>query len=299
MNKSKNSNQIREPIGTKVFNAFSHLWMVVLCVITFAPFWMVVVASFSSESSIVKYGYQLWPKDFSLEAFEYLFGRGSTLIDSYIVTIVVTLIGTALAVTITTMFAYAISRPYLKYRNVLSFIAYFTMLFSGGLVPWYITVVNLGLKNTIWAMILPMCFSVWNMFLMRNTFAGLPGELVEAAKIDGAGDLRIFWSIMLPTAKAGVATITLFYLIGYWNDWWHAMNFVDERSLYPLQYLLRQVMSNAKYASEMGAIMTNTAVPTDAVQMATCLLSIGPIMLAYPFLQKYFVKGITVGAIKG
>ncbi|MBO5070932.1 MAG: carbohydrate ABC transporter permease [Roseburia sp.] len=277
----------------------TNIWLIFLCAFTFIPFWLVISAAFSSEKAIVKYGFSLWPKEFSLEAFEYLFGRGGTLVDAYIVTITVTVIGTVLAVAITTMFAYAISRPYLKYRNFFSFVAYFTMLFSGGLVPWYITVVNLGLKNTIWAMILPMSFSTWNMFLMRNTFAGLPGELVESAKIDGAGEFRTFWSIMLPIAKPGVATITLFYMLSFWNDWWMAMNFIDERKLYPLQYLLRQIMSNVKYASEMGAIITNTAIPTDAVQMATCLMTIGPIMLAYPFLQKYFVKGITVGAIKG
>ena len=122
---------------------------------------------------------------------------------------------------------------------------------------------------------------------------------MESAKIDGAGEFRTFLSIILPISKPGIATITLFYMLGFWNDWWMAMNFIDDRSLYPLQYLLRQVMSNVKYASEVGAIMTNTAIPTDTVQMATCLLSIGPIILAYPFLQKYFIKGITVGAVKG
>lgn len=294
----KRSNHIRESGGMKAFHVLNNLYMCLLCACTFIPFWLVIVSSFSSERSIVMNGYTLWPKEFSLDAFEYLLGRG-TIGQAYLVTISVTLIGTLLAVAITTMIAYAISRPYLKYRNVISFIVYFTMLFSGGLVPWYITVVKLGLKNTIWAMILPMSFSAWNMFLMRNFFAGLPNELAESAKIDGAGELRTFWSIMLPISKPGIATITLFYMLGFWNDWWMAMNFIDERALYPLQYLLRQVMSNVKYAVEVGAILSNTTIPTDAVQMATCLLAIGPIIFVYPFVQKYFIKGITVGAVKG
>lgn len=294
----KPSNHIRVSPGMKIFNVLDNIWMLLLCLCTFLPFWLVISASFSSERSIVMNGYTLWPKEFSLEAFEYVLGRG-TIGRAYLVTMAVTILGTLIAVSITTMIAYAISRPYLKYRNVFSFLIYFTMLFSGGLVPWYITVVRLGLKNTIWAMILPMCFSAWNMFLMRNFFAGIPNELVESAKIDGAGEFRTFLSIILPISTPGVATITLFYMLGFWNDWWLAMNFIDDRSLYPLQYLLRQVMSNVKYASEVGAIMTNTAIPTDTVQMATCLLSIGPIILAYPFLQKYFIKGITVGAVKG
>lgn len=294
----KISNHIRESKGMKVFHVFNNLYMCLLCACTFIPFWLVIVSSFSSERSIVMNGYSLWPKEFSLDAFEYLLGRG-TIGRAYLVTISVTLIGTLLAVTITTMIAYAISRPYLKYRNAISFVIYFTMLFSGGLVPWYITVVKLGLKNTVWAMILPMSFSAWNMFLMRNFFAGLPNELAESAKIDGAGEFRTFWSIMLPISKPGIATITLFYMLGFWNDWWMAMNFIDERSLYPLQYLLRQVMSNVKYAVEVGAILSNTTIPTDAVQMATCLLAIGPIIFVYPFVQKYFIKGITVGAVKG
>lgn len=294
----KISNHIRESKGMKVFHVVNNLYMCLLCACTFIPFWLVIVSSFSSERSIVMNGYSLWPKEFSLDAFEYLLGRG-TIGRAYLVTISVTLIGTLLAVTITTMIAYAISRPYLKYRNAISFVIYFTMLFSGGLVPWYITVVKLGLKNTVWAMILPMSFSAWNMFLMRNFFAGLPNELAESAKIDGAGEFRTFWSIMLPISKPGIATITLFYMLGFWNDWWMAMNFIDERSLYPLQYLLRQVMSNVKYAVEVGAILSNTTIPTDAVQMATCLLAIGPIIFVYPFVQKYFIKGITVGAVKG
>ena len=294
----KHSNHIRESAGMKVFHVMDNLWMIFLCACTFLPFWLVIASAFSSEHAIVMHGYTLWPKEFSLDAFTYVLGRG-TIGKAYLVTTTVTIVGTLLAVSITTMIAYAISRPYLKYRNVISFIVYFTMLFYGGLVPWYITVVRLGLKNTIWAMILPMCFSAWNMFLMRNFFAGIPNELVESAKIDGAGEFRTFLSIILPISKPGIATITLFYMLGFWNDWWMAMNFIDDRSLYPLQYLLRQVMSNVKYASEVGAIMTNTAIPTDTVQMATCLLSIGPIILAYPFLQKYFIKGITVGAVKG
>lgn len=294
----KRSNHIRESKGMKAFHVFNNFYMCILCACTFIPFWLVIVSAFSSERSIVMNGYSLWPKEFSLDAFEYLLGRG-TIGRAYLVTITVTVIGTLLAVTITTMIAYAISRPYLKYRNVISFIVYFTMLFSGGLVPWYITVVKLGLKNTIWAMILPMSFSAWNMFLMRNFFAGLPNELAESAKIDGAGEFRSFLSIMLPISKPGIATITLFYMLGFWNDWWMAMNFIDDRSLYPLQYLLRQVMSNVKYAVEVGAILSNTTIPTDAVQMATCLLAIGPIIFVYPFVQKYFIKGITVGAVKG
>ena len=263
------------------------------------PFWIIVVASLSSEQSIATRGYRLFVNDFSLEAYKFIASQG-TVFRAYGVSLFVTLVGTAIAVTITTMMAYAISRRYFKYRNFFAFAAYFTMLFSGGLVPWYIQVSQLGLRDTIWALILPMVFSPFNMLLIRNFLRSLPEEMIESAKIDGANEYRTFIQIVLPLALPGLATITLFYMLAFWNDWWLALNFITDPNLFPLQFLLRQVLSKVSFAvSGMQDQPALGTIPAETVRMATTILTVGPIIFVYPFIQKYFIKGIMVGAIKG
>lgn len=285
--------------GMKVFTVANYAFMALISIIMFLPFWVIISVAFSSERSITEFGYTLWPKEFSLDAFRFVLEKG-TIFKAYGVSLFVTIIGTILAVVVTSMVAYAISRKNLKYRNAISMIVYFTMLFNGGLVPWYITVSKYGMKDNIWGLILPIVFTPWNMFLIRNFFKALPDELVESAKLDGAGELKIFFRIILPLSLPGVATITLFYMLNYWNDWWLALNLINDETLYPLQYLLRQVLSNVSYASSgMSQVGVVLNVPTETVKMATCLITIGPIILVYPFIQKYFIKGITVGAVKG
>lgn len=289
----------KNSIGAKLFNIANLCYLTIVSVAMFLPFWVIISVSFSSEKSVSRYGYSIWPKEFSIDAFRFIFERG-TVQRAYGVSVFVTLFGTALAVLITAMIGYSISRNHLKYRNHIAMFVYFTMIFSGGLVPWYITVSKLGIKDSIWALILPALFTPWNMFLIRNYFQTIPPSLIESGKLDGAGDLRIFFVIVLPIALPGLATISLFYMLGYWNDWWLALNFINKTGLYPLQFLLRQVLSNIAYASSgITAKVSIVNIPTETVKMATCMVTIGPIILVYPFIQKYFIKGLTVGAIKG
>jgi putative aldouronate transport system permease protein len=197
------------------------------------------------------------------------------------------------------MAAYSLSRKCLKYRNFFALAFYFTMVFNAGLVPWYIIVTKLGIKDSIWVLILPMCFNPFNMLLMRNYFKSLPDAVIESAKIDGAGEYRIFTGIMLPMALPGLAVITLFYMLSFWNDWWMALLFINDTKLYPLQFLLRKILSNIIFASKNPTMINKGAIPQETVKMATCIVTIGPIIFVYPFIQRYFVKGITIGAVKG
>jgi putative aldouronate transport system permease protein len=286
-------------IGHVLFQLFNHIYLVLISLAMSIPFLIILSTSFSSETSITVHGYGLFPREFSLSAFKFIFNAG-TMLDGYMISVIITVIGTVLAVTITTMAAYAISRKDLKYRNFFALAFYFTMIFNGGLVPFYIIVSKLGIRNTIWALIIPMCFNPFNMLLMRNFFQTQPVSLIESAKLDGAGELQIFLKIMLPISLPGLATITLFYLLGYWNDWWLSLLFIDDTKLFPLQFLLRKVLSNVSFAASGMAITFNIAeIPMETVKMATCVMAVGPIVLVYPFIQRYFIKGITIGAVKG
>lgn len=290
---------MKKSMALKMFNGLNITYLAIISVLMFLPFMIILSVSFSTEGSINVHGYGLWPKEFSLDAYRFIFKTG-TVAQAYSVSIFVTAVGTSIAVLITSMIGYAISRENLKYRNIIAMLFYFSMLFNGGLVPWYITITKLGLKNTIWALILPMCFAPWNMLLIRNFFQTLPPALVESAKLDGAREMTIFLRIILPISLPGLATITLFYMLGYWNDWWLALNFIDDAKLFPLQYLLRKVLSNVIFAaSGMNTQISTGLIPAETVKMATCVVTIGPIVFVYPFIQKYFIKGLTVGAVKG
>ncbi len=291
---------MRKSFGLKTFETVNVVYLTLLGLIMLVPFLLVLGTSLSTEKSIIQYGYTIWPRDFSLEGYAFVV-RGGTIFRAYGVSIFATLAGTAVAVLITAMAGYAVSRKALKYRNFVALLFYFTMLFNGGIVPWYITVNNLGLRNSIWVLILPICFSPFLMLLIRNFFQTLPDAIIESVKLDGAGELRIFTQIILPISLPGIATITLFYMLAFWNDWWLALCFIDKEELFPLQYLLRKVLSSTLYASMGGsaAKMVVGTAPTETVKTATSIFTIGPIILVYPFIQKYFIKGITIGAVKG
>ncbi|RKP53225.1 carbohydrate ABC transporter permease [Cohnella endophytica] len=268
-----------------------------LCIV---PFWLVVINSFAAESAIKIHGMQLFPKEFSLYAYEYTMA-GKQIMSSYMVTITVTVAGTCLALLITSMYAYVLAHPKVKYRRILSFMTYFTMVFGAGLVGFYILIAStLGLKDTIWALILPYLLNPFFAFIMVSFFRTLPYEINEAATIDGANDLSIFFRIILPISKPVIATVGLFYALQYWNDYFLALLFIDNHNLHPLQIMIRQIISNVNISSYVGG-STNyaQAVPTYGVQLATVCLTIGPIIFLYPFIQKFFVKGITIGALKG
>lgn len=282
----------------------SHIVLILACITILYPFFVIIGASFQTPKDLAEHGYKMIPTEFSLEAYEMIFKNSGQLLNSYKVTTVVTLIGTILATLLTTSFAYVIARPTYRYRKILSFYVFFTMLFNGGLVANYIWLSGtLNLKNTYAVLILPLCVSPWNIIMMKGFMMGLPNSLPEAAKVDGASELKIFTKIVLPCSLPGVATITLFYALGYWNDWYTGMIYIDGNDLVGLQLLLQRIIKdidflNSTEAMSMGA-NTGKELPTVSARMAMCILAAGPMLLIFPFFQKYFRTGITIGSVKG
>lgn len=301
--KKTNYSTVRPDKGTKSFTVLGYAVMTVITIICFIPFWLIISASISDEHTILVEGFKLWPSEISFDAYRSIFQDSSSIFESYAVTLIVTAVGTASALLLTSMTGYVLTRQDFKARNKVSFFIYFTTLFSGGVIPSYILIVKyLQLKNTLWALILPCLLSPWNIFLMRNFMKSIPYSLIEAAKIDSAGDLQIFTRIVLPLSKAGLATVGLFLALNYWNDWYHASLYITKENLYPLQYLLYRMLSNAEYmkqAAEAGLFLGTETLPSETLKMATAIVVTGPILLVYPFVQKYFVKGIMIGSVKG
>lgn len=267
------------------------------------PMLMAVAVSFSDEQSVLANGYRLIPSKWSLDAYEYfIMGKGMTMLRAYGVSFFVLIVGVSIAMVTTVCYAYASSVRGFRGGNVLGLFAYFTMLFSGGMLPWYIMCTRYyHLNNTVWGLILPSAMNVFNMYLMRNFFRTIPSDLAEAARVDGAGQLQIFLRVMLPLAKVGLVTIALFYALGFWNDWYLALMMITDEDLYPLQYLLYIMTTNANFlaTSNNAAMAQYVVVPAETAQMAMTCIAIGPIVLVYPLVQRYFVKGITLGAVKG
>ncbi len=276
--------------------------IIIFAVVCLVPFILVIASSFTSETSIIQNGYNLWPREFSLEAYKLLF-KSNTLVPAYGVTIFVTVVGTLLSMLVTSMCAYAISCKSFYNRGKVAFFIYFTMLFSGGLVPTYLWITRyLHMTDSIWVLIIPALVNPWNLLLLRNFFQGIPDALSESARIDGANDLQILFKIILPISLPGLATVGLFYALAYWNEWYKALLYIRDSKKYPLQYLIMQIQRNIQYVQQnaaQGGATTNGIVPAYTSQMATAVMTIGPIVLLYPFLQKYFVQGLTVGSVKG
>lgn len=278
------------------------IYIVVILFTLFAliPFWLVIINSFASEANIARNGYQLWPSEFSLDAYTYVF-RGNQVYRSYRNTLLIVGIGTPLAVMTSCMYAYVLAHRKVRYASKLSFVTYFTMIMGSSLVGFYILVCNwLGMKDNLWALILPRIINPFYIFIMVAAYRGVPYEIFESAELDGANDwqtfLRVIWPITLPT----VATLILFYALLYWNDWWLALLFIDNYKLHPLQMMIRSLISSITASSYLAAEnMTGIAIPTNAVKMAVVCITVGPIILLYPFVQRYFITGITVGAVKG
>lgn len=268
------------------------------------PFLMVISGSFTTEEDAVLYGFTLIPRHFTTAAYEALFVNKQAIFNGYKVTIFVTVIGTVLSLFINSMMAFVLSRKQLRGRRFLNFYVLITMLFNGGMVPWYIVCTRyLHLQDTIWAMIVPSLVSAWNIFLMRNYFQAIPEEMYESAKIEGAGDFYIFRKIHLHLAIPVLATVLLFTALGYWNDWWLGLMLEEKPELQPLQMLLRNIIANIQFLQSMQnspeILSLMNSIPSDGVRMALVIITTGPIILLYPFVQKYFVKGIMVGAVKG
>jgi multiple sugar transport system permease protein/putative aldouronate transport system permease protein len=295
------SRHVRATAGDRVEILAMQIFVVLFAFLCFMPFWMVVVNSFASERVLSQDGYRLWPSEFSLEAYKYMLS-GLQIYRSYGVTIFVTVVGTTIALMSTAMYAYFISSPKIKHRQLLSFLTFFIMVFGPGLVGSYILIANwLHLKDSLWALILPYAFNPFFALIMITFFRGIPKEYSEAATIDGANDFSAFFRVILPIAKPAAASVGLLYALYYWNDWWLALLYIDNDKLYPLQMLLRQVMSQVNLGAYIQGSQTNyaQAVPGLGLQLVVVCLTIGPIILAYPRVQRYFVKGIAVGGIKG
>ena len=279
---------------------FVHGVMIFLSLACLIPFILVVSVSLTSEAGINANGYGLIPSEFSFEAYEYIFRSPDEVINAYATTIFVTVFGTIVGTLIMAMLAYPMSRSDFKYKNALSFFVYFTMLFSGGLVPSYLLVTGLGMKDTIWALVIPIMFSSWNTMMLRMFMTSIPAALIEAATIDGASEFRIFFSIIIPLSKVGIVTIMLFTSLGLWNDWQQAMLYIDHGDLTSLQYMLYRVMNKVNLAKEYaGTAVQTEKLPSENLRMALCVVAAGPMLLVFPFFQKYFSKGIVVGGVKG
>lgn len=271
----------------------------VLALCCILPMVLVFMVSITDETAIGRNGYSFFPEAFSLEAYSRVIYAGSPLFRSYGVTILMVVVGTVLAVLITYFAAYPLANKQVKYRNGFAMYFFITSVFNAGLVPWYLICRQLHLYNNIWALIIPsMVFTPFNMFLVRNFVREVPSELMESARIDGAGEFRTAVQICMPLCKPVLATITLFYGINYWNSWFNAIMLVDDSKLYPLQMLLMKIQSDIKMMTMVTAA-GNTVLPTEGVKMATVVMTVGPIIFLYPFLQRYFVKGIIMGSVKG
>lgn len=294
-------NKIKKSKSEIIFIFLVYVIATAFCIYCIFPFAIVLASSFEDEANFATYGFPIIPRDFTVKAYKLVLGD-TQIFKAYGVTIFTTVVGTLISMLVTIMMAYPLSLKKVKYRNVITFYAYFTMLFGGGLVPVYLLISKtLDLKNNIWVLILPVAFSAWNMFLMRNFFQGIPKELSESAYMDGANDFQILWKIILPISVPGIATISLFYALSYWNQWFNAMLYIEDSNLFPLQYLLMRMLRNADAMKEMARAtgMAVGEVPANSLRMATTIVAIGPITLLYPYVQKYFTSGLTVGAIKG
>lgn len=266
------------------------------------PFYQVIISSLADETTLIKEGYKLIPSKFSLDAYKTLFSS-SEIGFAYILTTGITVVGTALSLLITAMAAYSLSGKKLKYRNFFNFIYFLTMLISGGLVPYYIVLTKyLHLKNNLLVYIIPACFNVWNMFLLRNFFNDIPEALIESAYLDGAGEIVTAFRIVLPLSLPALATVGLFTALGFWNEWMTSSLYIDNEKYYTLQYHLVRMVDSLSAASNLGQsglLPGMTTVPANTLRLATAIATIGPIVFLYPFLQKYFVAGLRVGGVKG
>ena len=285
-------------------NLFFNILLIVFCLLIIFPLWIIIISSVTSEASLSKNGYRLWPLEFSTNAYSYLFQEGSIILTAYKNTLIATGAGTVLSVVTVGLYAYALSRPDFKFKKFFTFFSFFTMLFSGGMVSYYnMTRSVLGLKDTVWALFLPMSFSAYWVIIMRTFYQStVPEAIIESARIDGSGEWRTLIQIVAPLAIPGFATVALFSAIGIWNDFRNCLLINDDAKYYNLQYTIYQTMNNLKFlkenASRMGGV--NVAnLPTETFRMAMAVVTVGPIIMAYPFFQKYFVKGLTVGAVKG
>ena len=291
MNKKKNN------------SIFIDLFFVLLCLACLLPFVLLLSISLTSERDLVKFGYKLIPNKIDFTAYKYLFKDPTNIINSYGFTAFTSFLGTGFGLLVMILCAYPLSIRTFKYRGFFSKYLFVTMIFSGGMAATYIINTRyLHLANTPWVFILPTAVGAWNIFLLRSFFQGLSGELVEAAKIDGAGHYRILFSIIVPLSKPAIATVALFVLLQHWNDWYTCLLYITNSKMFTVQYLLQTMMDNITFAQQMqeaGIQVDTSMIPTEAIRMGMAVIAAGPMIIVFPFFQKYFTKGITIGSVKG
>ncbi len=303
-NSNKKPHTIKVKLGVSdiIVRGIGYFVTTVYALACIFPFLVILGSSFSSESYLNLHGVQLIPGEFSTEAYHAVMKSG-LIWRSYIVTILLTVIGTSIGLSIIAMTGYALQRKDFPFRNVISFYIYFTSLFSAGLAPYYLIMTQVyKLKDSYFAILLPLLMSPWLIILMKNFVKSIPHEITESGKIDGAGDMKIFTALILPMLKPALATIGLFLALGYWNEWYQSSLFLSSRvDVKPLQYMLYETVNKteALKSTVAGQYVVITDIPSNTVKMATAMLATGPIVLLYPFVQKYFISGITVGAVKG
>lgn len=301
--KSQPKGRIRITGDRIAFNVVGYILLGVFALACVLPFYLIIVASFTSEQAIMQEGFSLYIRDFSLEGYEIILKNPATVGRAYLNTIGVTVVGTVLAVFFACMVGYVLQRKDFAWRNWIMMIFYFTTLFSGGLTPSYILIRRyLKLTDTYFALILPLAFSVWNMIIAKNYMRGsIPEEVIESAKMDGAGEFRIFLQIVLPLAIPLIATLGLFTALSYWNDWYNCMLYIENKDMHTLQYFLQNMLNSIEslriVAEKSGLVVP--VLPTESMKMAMTIVVTGPIIFLYPFVQRYFLKGLTIGAVKG
>ena len=294
---------IKKSAGTRVFNGISYVLLAFGAIVCVLPFIIIVSGSFTDNVTILKQGYSLFPRDFTLEAYRTIFRSPKDIIQAYKMNVYYTVVGTSIGLTMIALTGYVISRQEFKYRNTVSFLIYFTSIFGGGMIPWYLMYANvLNLKGHTLAIWFPALMSPFLVILMRTFIVGaVPNAITESAKIDGAGHFTIFFRIVLPVLKAGLATVGLFLALGYWTDWYRSSMFSTNSSTWQLQFYLYDLLNATTAMKQMASnvSMKTADLPTESVKLAMAVVATGPVLLFYPFVQRFFVSGITVGAVKG
>ena len=286
-------------------NIWIHLFFILVSLTYIIPFIYVISISFSNEKSIAQFGYTLFPKVFDMKAYEMILANPTQLINSYKVTILSSVLGTVVGVFVMAIVAYSISRPNFRWRKQITFYIYFTMLFGGGLIPTYILCTQyLHIGNSFMIYMATGLLNAWYIIIIRTFFQGLPDSLVESAKLDGASELKIFFFIVLPLSKPVIATISLFTVLNRWNDWYTSLIYIQDPKLYSLQYMLQRILREAEFVKSLASSGVNVTsamkdAPTEAMRFAMAIIAAGPMLVVFPFFQKYFTKGLTVGAVKG
>ncbi|WP_317367936.1 carbohydrate ABC transporter permease [uncultured Tyzzerella sp.] len=287
-------------------NVIIAIIFIILAIVCILPVVLVFMVSISSEQSIQNVGYRFWPTEFSSQAYSYLYNSKDSILRAFGVSIIVTILGTIVGLILNTSIAYALSRKNFKFKSFFTWVIFIPMLFNGGMISSYIVVSNmLKLKDTIWALILPMAVSSFNIIILRTFFqTTIPDSLIESAKLDGANQMRIFTTIVLPISLPAIATIGLFLTFAYWNDWYNALLYIDNSTLVPIQALLNRIQGDIAFINQNVSLLGASAaevlakLPSESVRMAIVILVVFPIACSYPFFQKYFISGLTIGAVK-